>query len=130
MTSKLSLLWRQTKALMQARATLNVKGIMPLVTQDVVYKSQSVLTQIKGKEDLERYLLRRFEWIRMSNLRDLDLRLALRWDEKPAIAFCCDDEIRAIWQLTINAAGQISRIDILDAPWVLVDFHLIHERMQ
>ena len=102
-----------------ARAALDPEPIIERLSPDAVYEAQNVLAPLDGYEVIAEYLRERFAFFRkLTAERDIGVmrlgRVSLpQAASHPCLIFEADGEWQALWVLTLNPIGAISRIDIL-----------------
>ena len=113
-----------------ARAALDPESIIERLSPDAVYEAQNVLTPLEGFEAIAGYLRERFAFFRkLTAERDIGVMRLGRVNlpqaaSHPCLIFEADGAWQALWVLTLNATGAISRIDILtvaptpDMAWI------------
>ncbi len=112
-------IWRATSIVQNARADLDVEVLAPHLADDAVYEAQSVLKPLVGREQIIAYLRDRFDFLRASHETGpigslLNGRVDLpQAADHPCLIFVAEGERQALWVVSVDRTGKISRIDIL-----------------
>lgn len=111
--------WELLEVLMRTRVNLDPEPLIPFLTNNVVYDSQSVMTALDGKDAVSKYLRGKHLTLRtMAGQRDLGRFIPAtiglpKGEDYPCLIFEADGKWEATFYLDLDAEGMIARIQIL-----------------
>lgn len=114
-----SRIWRATGIVQKAREDLDADLLAQHLAENAVYESQSVLEPFVGKDGILAYLRERFVFLReLRTTSDTGSLVSGRVDlpqaaDHPCLIFVVEEKRQALWVVSVDATGKISRIDVL-----------------